>query len=60
MPGRDGFSVLDALENPPPVVVISAHALEQEVRARVGSKVVNYLQKPVSPHKLVPVVAGIV
>jgi len=60
MPRRDGFAVLDALDAPPPVVAISAYPLEADVRARVGSKVVNYLQKPVSPHKLVPVVAGIV
>ena len=60
MPRRDGFSVLDALDVPPPVVAISAYPLEADVRARVGSKVVNYLQKPVSPHRLVPVVAGIV
>jgi len=42
------------------MVAVSAYPLEADVRARVGSKVVNYLQKPVSPHRLVPVVAGIV
>jgi CheY-like chemotaxis protein len=60
MPRRDGFAVLDALDAPPPVVLISAYPLDADVRARVRSKVVNYLQKPVSPRHLLPVVAGIV
>jgi CheY-like chemotaxis protein len=60
MPRRDGFSVLDALVHPPPLVLISAYPFDSDVRVRVGSKVVNYLQKPVSPHKLLPLLAGIV
>jgi CheY-like chemotaxis protein len=60
MPRRDGFSVLDALDDPPPVVLISAYSLDPDVRRRVGAKVVRHLQKPVSPHKLLPVVASIV
>ena len=60
MPNGDGFSVLDALDDPPPVVLISAYAFNEDIRKRVGHKITEYLQKPVSPHRLVPVVAGIV
>ena len=60
MPRRDGFGVLDALDAPPPVVLISAFPLDDSVRNRVGTKISGYLQKPVSPHRLVPLVAGIV
>ncbi len=60
MPRRDGFGVLEALETPPPVVLISAFPLDDAVRARVGAKISHYLQKPVSPHRLVPLVASIV
>ena len=60
MPRRDGFAVLEALDEPPPVVLISAFPLDEAVRDRVGKKIAGYLQKPVSPHRLVPLVAGIV
>jgi DNA-binding response OmpR family regulator len=59
MPRRDGFAVLEELDDPPPVVLMSAFPFDDDVRARVGDKITNYLQKPVSPHRLVPVVAGI-
>ena len=60
MPRKNGEEVLEELESPPPVVLISAYTLDWELRTRFGSKVVSYLQKPVSPHKLLPLVAGIV
>jgi CheY-like chemotaxis protein len=60
MPRRDGFSVLEAMTDPPPVVLISAFPFDRDIRSRVGTKVVNYLQKPVSPHKLLPIVGAIV
>ena len=60
MPRKDGFSVLEALDDPPPVVLISAFPMDEGVRARVGKKIAGYMQKPVSPHRLVPLVAGIV
>jgi DNA-binding response OmpR family regulator len=59
MPRRDGFAVLDALDHPPPVVLMSAFPFDEDVRRRIGRKIIRYLQKPVSPHRLVPVVAGI-
>jgi len=60
MPRRDGFSVLDALDHPPPIMLMSAFAFDSNMRARVGSKVIGHLQKPVAAHKLLPVVAGVV
>ena len=56
MPRRDGLSVLEELEGRPPVILISAYTMDREMKDRVGSKVVDYLQKPVSPH-LLPTVA---
>jgi DNA-binding response OmpR family regulator len=60
MPHRDGFSVLDELDDPPPIVLTSAFSVDNEMRKRVGAKVTAYMQKPVSPHRLLPIVAGIV
>jgi DNA-binding NtrC family response regulator len=57
MPRLDGIGVLDALEEPPAVVLMSAHALAAEVRARVAPKVVSFLQKPVPPRLLLDEVA---
>jgi CheY-like chemotaxis protein len=36
----------------PPVVVNSAFSLSAEERERLGSKVVQYLHKPVTPQQL--------
>ena len=52
MPKRDGVSVMEALEEVPPVVVHSAYAVDAEQRERLGTRVVDYLHKPVSPQKL--------
>ena len=60
MPRRDGFAVLEALDDPPPVVLMSAFAFDSSMRDRVGSKVIGHFQKPVAAHKLLPVVAGVV
>jgi CheY-like chemotaxis protein len=57
MPRLDGIGVLDALEEPPAVLLLSAHTLASEVRARVAPKVVSFLQKPVAPRRLLDEVA---
>jgi len=58
MPKKDGLSVLDALESPPPVVLlISAYEFESDDRARVKSKVFRYLRKPVPPLSLIDAVS---
>ena len=60
MPKVSGTAVLDALADPPPVVLMSAHALEADVRCRVQDKVRSYLRKPFSPRVLIDELAGIV
>lgn len=57
MPRRDGFSVLEEISAPQLVVVVSAHSLDEATRARVGAKVVTYLEKPVAPERLLRTVA---
>ncbi len=43
MPRCDGLSVLEALNPPQLVVLVSAHSLDQATRARVEAMVVTYL-----------------
>ncbi len=52
MPKLDGVSLIEALAEMPPVVVHSAFSLSSEDRARLGTKVVQYLHKPVTPQEL--------
>jgi CheY-like chemotaxis protein len=57
MPVLDGIGVLDALDEPPTVLLVSAFSVDPETRARVGAKVYRYLRKPVAPRHLLEVVA---
>lgn len=52
MPRRDGIAVIDALSDPPPVLVISAHRLDGPARGKLAGKVVDFLEKPVPPQVL--------
>jgi DNA-binding NtrC family response regulator len=56
MPKLDGLRLLDALPNPPPVVLMTAHDYDAEVMAR-RSKVFAYAQKPIPPESLRGLVA---
>jgi CheY-like chemotaxis protein len=58
MPRLDGVSLIEALGELPPVVVHSAFSLSVEERQRLGTKVVQYLHKPVSPQQLLSAVQG--
>jgi CheY-like chemotaxis protein len=60
MPRCDGVSLLGALATPPPVVVLSAHDLDDEARRRVGSAIVSHLRKPTPPQRLLDAVAAAV
>ncbi|HXX91560.1 MAG TPA: response regulator [Acidimicrobiales bacterium] len=60
MPRRDGLAVLDALEHPPPVVLMSAHSLDREAKGRLRPKVSTFLKKPFPPRLLIEQIAGIV
>jgi two-component system chemotaxis response regulator CheY len=60
MPKRDGVSLIEAVGEVPPVVVHSAYSLDAADRARLGSSVVDYLHKPVSPQKLLRAVEAVI
>jgi len=60
MPKVSGTAVLEALSDPPPVVLMSAHSLGSGDRSRVQDKVRSYLRKPFPPRVLIDEVAGIV
>jgi CheY-like chemotaxis protein len=56
MPGIDGLSVLDEIEHPPPVILLTAHVYDDAIVAR-RSKVTIYIQKPIAPPALLEAVA---
>ena len=58
MPKRDGVSVLEALDRPPAVVLMSAHSLDADDHERIEHKVFAMLKKPFRPERLVDVVAA--
>lgn len=59
MPKRDGVSLIEGIKTVPPVVVHSAYILDASERERLGSRVVAYLHKPVSPQKLLRAVEAV-
>ncbi len=59
MPRRDGVSLVESVDTLPPVVVHSAYWPDDEERARLGTAVVNYLRKPVTPQKLLSTVEAV-
>ena len=56
MPVLDGFGLLDKLDDPPPVVVITAHEFASELRSH-QSRIFAYLRKPVDTSQLLALVA---
>lgn len=56
MPGLDGLSLLDEIENPPPVALLTAHGYDEAIMLR-RSKVAMYIQKPIAPLELLEAVA---
>jgi CheY-like chemotaxis protein len=64
MPRVDGLTVLSSLRTPQLVVLVSAFSLDEaasldEARhQRTGAQVVTYLEKPVSPERLLSAVAS--
>ncbi len=52
MPRRTGIEVLQALDSPPNVILMSAFSLEGEDKQSVGDKVFSHLRKPVAPRQL--------
>lgn len=52
MPRRTGIEVLQALDSPPNVILMSAYRFEGEDKRSVGHKVFSHLMKPVAPRIL--------
>jgi two-component system, NtrC family, nitrogen regulation response regulator NtrX len=52
MPRRSGIEVLEALDSPPRVILMSAHRFEGSDKQTVGHKVFSHLMKPVAPRRL--------
>jgi len=59
MPRLDGPGVLEALVDPPPVIVLSAfeNLNEDDIHERFGTKVFRCLRKPIAPPQLLEAVA---
>jgi CheY-like chemotaxis protein len=57
MPGLDGFALLAALPQAPPVVTVSAFDLDHTAHHLVRSKAVRHLSKPLHPERLLDAVA---
>jgi CheY-like chemotaxis protein len=60
LPRMDGPTLLEQLDEPPAVVVLSAFGewSEAEIRTRFASKVVECLHKPVTPSRLLAATAA--
>jgi DNA-binding response OmpR family regulator len=57
MPVVSGYAVVDELEAPPPIVVLTGNEREEEVDRR-SAKLTGFLQKPCGSHRLVTVVTS--
>jgi DNA-binding response OmpR family regulator len=60
LPSLDGLAVLQALEEPPTVVVVSGFESveEDEIRGQFGSVLFECLRKPVAPRQLIAVTSA--
>jgi CheY-like chemotaxis protein len=59
MPKRDGVSVLQQINPPPPsVIMMTAYAIEERLRAAVDANAFAILQKPFSVGRLLSLVAS--
>jgi CheY-like chemotaxis protein len=52
MPRRTGIEVLEALDSPPNVILMSSYRFEGEDKRCVGHKIFSHLMKPVAPRQL--------
>jgi CheY-like chemotaxis protein len=58
MPGRDGVSVAQELGMPPPrVILMTAYAVEERLRAAADADVFAVLRKPFELHRMLSLVA---
>ena len=52
----DGLQLLDRLDDPPPIVLVTGEPCDEEIMAK-EPKIASFLQKPVAPLELVAIVA---
>lgn len=58
MPGRDGVSVLQEMDNPPPqVILMTAYAVEERLRAAVDAKAFAIVHKPFETRRMLSLVS---
>jgi len=58
MPGRDGVSVLEELGDPPPhVILMTAYAQEERLRAAVNANAFAVVHKPFDTRRMLRLVA---
>lgn len=57
MPGRDGVSVLEELGIPPRVILMTAYAAEDRLRAAADANVFAVLSKPFDMNRMLSLVA---
>lgn len=57
MPRLDGYAVMGALADPPPILIVSAHNVGEVDQDRLVPQVVAVLKKPVPPMALLDQVA---
>jgi CheY-like chemotaxis protein len=57
MPGRDGVSVLEELGTPPRVILMTAYASEDRLRAAADANVFAVLSKPFDMGRMLSLVA---
>lgn len=59
MPRCGGVEMVAALEDPPPILVVSARNLDDDDNARIGDKITAFLKKPVPPIRLLEQVRAV-
>ncbi len=58
MPGRDGVSVLEEMGDPPPqVILMTAYAQEERLRAAVKASAFAIVHKPFATHRMLSLIA---
>ena len=63
MPGMDGLQLLEALRRAAPVLpvaVLTAHAVASTVAGTLRKNADEFLEKPVSPHRLIAVATTLI
>jgi DNA-binding response OmpR family regulator len=58
MPGGGGLAVLETLDDPPPVILMSAFPLDSDEYTRADAKIFVQLVKPFHPRRLLEAVAS--